>query len=162
MFKILAITFGGISWGALSGWMSKSVLKSPRDSVFVRNNLFKVKIKTNWKSSLISILQERNQKGWSKLLSLYSWVVTRLKRVWFTNYWLQIFASFIRRRFHVRSVANSLIRYLISFQLNVLASFKYKLLFRKSYWFPSWKKLNICQRHNSFKPFHTLMVANFQ
>ena len=34
-----------------------------------------------------------------------------------------------------------------------------KLLFRKSYWFPSWKKLNICQRHNSFKPFHTLMVA---
>ena len=63
MFKILAITLAGLFLGALSDWMSKSVKESPSDSVFIRNNSVKVKIKTqqtNWKSSLISILKERN------------------------------------------------------------------------------------------------------
>ena len=61
----MAITRAGLFLGSLSDWMSKSAKESPSDSVFIRNNSVKVKIKiqqTNWKSRLISILKERNKE----------------------------------------------------------------------------------------------------
>ena len=127
--------------------------------MLVRNNSAKVKIKTqqtNWKSSMISILQERNQKSWQKLLFLYNWVVTSLKWVWFTNYWLQIFTSFMRRRFmwdQCRAVW-----FTLWFLSNLIFGtfLNIKLLFQKTCWFPSSKKVSICYRHNSFKPLRTL------
>ena len=57
--------------------------------------------------------------------------MTLLKWVWFTNYWLQIFTSFIRQRLNLRSVPNNLLPSLISFQLNFLALFWYKIVVTK-------------------------------
>ena len=74
VFKILAITFGNIFWGALSDWMSKSVQESPSDSAFVQNNSAKVKIKPTERAAPSAFF-----------------ILTRLKRVLFTNYWQQFF-----------------------------------------------------------------------
>ena len=126
-FKILGITFGSIFWGAFSDWMSNLVQESPSDSVFVKNNSAKVKIKTqqtNWKSSPISILHSDKIKA----SLIYKLLTASFFELYAPNISCEISAE----------QSDSLFDFFPTLFFGAFLNIK--LLFQETYWFPTSKK----------------------